>query len=107
MNPPSPSTSPPWTRAVSARRDVPNTFQFVVGLVAVALTALALYPLARVVVRAVFVDGRLSTSVLTALFDEDHIGSVLAYTGLIVGLSGGAALVIGSLLAWLNERTNS
>lgn len=76
------------------------------ALVAV-LGALALYPLALVATRPFVTDGHLDLSPIHDAVTLPDFGSLLWHTAAVVGVSGVAALAIGSVLAWLNERTDA
>lgn len=75
--------------------------------VAVILALLSFLPLLAVLVRAFVVDGRLDLSALVETFATPGLGQTLINTFSVTIASGVAALVVGSVLAWLNERTNA
>jgi iron(III) transport system permease protein len=70
------------------------------------LAFLAVYPLGRIVVRLFYDDGRLSLAPLARAFEQPLLG-VTVSTVIVVGTSATLALLIGSLLAWINERTDA
>lgn len=72
-----------------------------------ALALLAVYPLALVVVRPFVSDGRFDPSPIRDTLGQPYFGTLMLHTAIVVGASGVAALVIGALLAWLNERTDA
>ena len=72
-----------------------------------AAAALILYPLARVLIRLFFVDGSLNLEPLRRVIELENLGTLLLNTVVLVVVGGGIALVIGSVLAWLNERTDA
>lgn len=76
-------------------------------VLAVALGALAVYPLSLVVVRPFVTGGHLDLTPIRQTLALPDLGTLLWHTALVVGASTVAALVIGSLLAWVNERTDA
>lgn len=76
--------------------------------VLVFFALLAFYPLFRVVLRLFFNEsGAFDTSALQTMFVQDGVGTLLANTVIVVGASAVFALLIGSVLAWINERTDA
>lgn len=84
-----------------------SAFGSAVGAIAVILTLLTVYPLARVLLRLFVVDGRLDFSSLANVATLKDLPQLLTATVIVVGGSGVAALMVGSVLAWLNERTDA
>jgi iron(III) transport system permease protein len=76
-------------------------------VVACGLMFLTLYPLARVILQLVVVDGRLDFSALATVATLTDLPQLLGTTVIVVGASGVVALVVGAVLAWLNERTDA
>jgi iron(III) transport system permease protein len=76
-------------------------------IVALLLAALCLYSLGRVLVGIFVRDGQLDLSTLATTFQMEGLGDILLNTALIVGGSGLIAIVVGGVLAWLNERTDA
>lgn len=70
-------------------------------VLAVLVAAAVLYPVGRMIARAV------GSGSPTEAFTEGDFGGLLGSTVLLVVASGLIALAIGSLLAWLNERTDA
>lgn len=92
-------------RSMSRLRVSP--FLVVCTVVASGLAAMALYPLIRVVGQLFVVDGRPSIApVQEALAQPDLVG-LLGRTTAIVIASSALALLVGGLLAWINERTDA
>ncbi|GAA4431117.1 iron ABC transporter permease [Georgenia halophila] len=85
----------------------PSGFAIVSGVLAVAFAVLAIYPLSAVAVRAFFPGGQLNATVWEEVFAEPDLGQVLLNTLLVIVGSGGVAIVVGSVLAWINERTDA
>jgi iron(III) transport system permease protein len=75
--------------------------------VGLALVTLATYPLLRVVVRLFWVDGALTVDPIRNTLAEPDLFELVWNTMVVVLASGVLALVGGSLLAWLNERTDA
>ncbi|TYB57397.1 iron ABC transporter permease [Nonomuraea sp. PA05] len=82
-------------------------FQVAGMLLALALGALAVYPLALVVVRPFFTGGRIDLTPIRETLAQPELTTLLWHTAVVVGGSGLAAMVIGSALAWVNERTDA
>lgn len=77
------------------------------AVIAIGLALLAVYPLALVVVRPFVVDGRIDLTPIRETLAQPDLGRLLWNTAVVVGLSTVAALVVGSVLAWVNERTDA
>jgi iron(III) transport system permease protein len=73
----------------------------------VILSVLVLYPLARIVTELFWPAGRFDLSGLTALTTIPDVVDTFVDTALIALSSGFLALLVGSVLAWLNERTDA
>ncbi len=76
-------------------------------LVAAALASLAVIPLGRVVVGLFYVDGSFTLQPLRDTLAIDDLLPLIGNTLIVVFISGVLALVIGSVFAWLNERTDA
>ncbi len=100
------STSAPPTVPMGAvpvtRRKRPSPLTVASVVLACAMGALGIIPLAAVAISAL-TQGQ---EVLEALAKEDVLG-LLRNTLIVVGVSTVLALVIGALLAWVNERTDA
>ena len=77
------------------------------ALVALFMAAIAVYPLGTVLVRIFFTDGQLDLSPLRRTFDQPGLGTLVKNTLIVVIGSAAIALVIGGVLAWVNERTDA
>lgn len=84
-----------------------GSFNAVSLTLAAALSLLVLYPFALVIVRAFVGDGGIDLSPLISAYSEQNLLELLFNTAVITGLSGIAALTVGTSLAWLNERTDA
>lgn len=82
-------------------------FETIAWLVGFALVGLATYPLLKVLQRLFFVDGSFTLEPIEATLDQPDLWSLMYNTIVVVLASGVLALVGGSLLAWLNERTDA
>lgn len=101
---PSPSFAPvPLRRGGNGFR----AFTMLSVTLAITLAILALYPLSRVLLRAVWVDGAVSFSAFSAAFDRPDLALVIFNTAGVVLASGALALAFGGGLAWLIERTDA
>jgi len=94
------------SRLGRALRNVTPFSVLTLGVVS-ALAFLAMYPLGRVVVRLFWVDGAPTIEPFRKLANEQDLGSLIFNTVVVVVASSVAAALIGSVLAWLNERTNA
>ena len=99
-------------KVVSPRRRVAakfavTPFNLFGGGVAVLLALLAFLPLLAVLVRAFVKDGQLDMSAFAETFAVEGLGQTLINTFSVTIASGLVALVVGSVMAWLNERTNA
>lgn len=90
---------------LSGRRLSP--FNVASGVIAVVLAAAAVYPLVRVLTRLVWDDGAFDISPITQTFTQRTVWRSVLHTVIVVAISGALAMVIGSCLAWLNERTDA
>lgn len=98
-------STPPARRRVTRLTLTPFT---VLGItVAAVLALLSFLPLLAVLLRAFVVDGQLDLSALTETFATPGLGQTLINTFSVTIASGFIALLVGSTLAWLNERTNA
>lgn len=75
--------------------------------VALFLAFIAIYPLARTLFRLFVKDGQLDVSALSQTWSLPDLASLLGNTVFIVVASGLLSLIVGSVLAWLNERTDA
>ncbi|MGO2110575.1 MAG: ABC transporter permease [Pseudoclavibacter sp.] len=85
----------------------PSSFKIGSGILAIAFAALVIVPLGAVTLRAFAPEGQLTGTVWGEVFAEPDLGTVLLNTLIVVVGSGLVSLVIGSVLAWVNERTDA
>ena len=98
--------------AIPARARPLGRFRFspltVISYLVVGFFALlAIYPLTLVLVRLVYSDGRFDPTPLWLMVTQPDVGTLLFNTLAVVGASSVLALVIGSIMAWINERTDA
>lgn len=75
--------------------------------IAVLFALLALYPLGAVVHRLLFSGGGLDLGPVRETLAEPGLVGLVVNTVVVVVASGAVALVIGTALAWVNERTDA
>lgn len=104
-----PATTSTASRASLVRRLRPagGVFGLVSLVVAVVFAALGVVPLVRVLVRLFWVDGSLTLAPVREALAIPDVGTVLGHTLIAVGASSVLAFVIGTTMAWLNERTDA
>lgn len=96
-------------RTLLARlREKPSAFSVFSVAVVAFFALLAFYPLLLVVLR-LFVNetGEVDLTAFREIFTQDSVGLLLFNTIVIVAASAIVSLVIGSILAWINERTDA
>jgi iron(III) transport system permease protein len=93
------------TVARPARRR-PKALEIVGLVVAVAFVALVLYPLGSMLVNTFFPNWTIDLSAFASLAADKSLLATIGSTVLVVVVSGCLALVIGSVFAWLVERTD-
>jgi iron(III) transport system permease protein len=91
----------------SGLRDSGGPFQAISVIVAVVVALLILYPLGRVLIRLFWVDGSFNLDAFTNVLELPGLGKLLLNTVFVVAAGGGIALILGSVLAWFNERTDA
>lgn len=77
------------------------------GLVALTVFLVLAYALFSIIEGTFYKDGHLSLSALREALSQPGLISLFADTALVVGASGAFAIVMGGLLAWVNERTDA
>jgi iron(III) transport system permease protein len=84
-----------------------SAFSLVAATLGMATAALVLYPLVQMFVSFLFEDGRLDLSSFSKAWNQPGTVRMLINTLIVVVASTSLAVVIGSLFAWLNERTDA
>ncbi|MFM9972179.1 MAG: ABC transporter permease [Burkholderiales bacterium] len=77
------------------------------AVVVLIMAALILIPMLRMIARAFMVDGVVNFAGAMSVLREPWLPRVLMNTAIAIGASTLIALVIGSVMAWLNERTDA
>lgn len=95
-----------WGGPWGANRSI-SLFGSISLIVALTLAALSVYPMSQVIVRLVYSDGRFTLRPLAAALQLPDFVELIINTVTIVGASSAVALLVGSLLAWLNEKTDA
>lgn len=90
----------------TSRRRPPNGFVVFAALVSTTITVLILYPLLQTVAAVFFPDGRFDPTPILAALKEPELLSLLRNTVLVVLGSTAIAVAIGSVFAWLTERSD-
>jgi iron(III) transport system permease protein len=86
---------------------LPGWFEGATLAIAAVLIAIVIVPLARVLARMFYVDGSFTIAPIRKTLAVPDLGEMLLETLIVVGASSALAFVIGTLLAWVNERTNA
>ncbi|WBB75631.1 iron ABC transporter permease [Micromonospora sp. WMMD1128] len=107
LAPPGPDAEPEISAPARAARRRITPFTTIAVTVATVLAVLATYPILRVAVGLVYVDGRLTVEPIRDVLAVPDLVTLIVNTLVAVVVSGVVALVVGSILAWLNERTDA
>jgi iron(III) transport system permease protein len=91
-------------RSVKHARDY---YGYSVILLSFIIILLVAYPIGRMILRIVVVDGELRLLEMFAVFRAAWLPKVLMDTSIAVVSTTIGALAIGAVLAWLNERTDA
>jgi iron(III) transport system permease protein len=92
-------------RAIPLRRR-PGGFALFAALVSAAVTALILYPLLQAGLAVFFPGGQFDPGPIVAVLNEPALMLLLRNTILLVLGSTAVAVAVGSVFAWLTERTD-
>jgi len=98
---------PADARRRRAGRRLPTSFDLVALVLAGVLLVLVCFPLLRVLVRMFYKDGHLTFEAISKTLAVDDLGELLFDTLVVVLGSSVLAVLVGSLLAWANTRTNA
>jgi iron(III) transport system permease protein len=93
--------------AARMRPRLPAPYLLITWLAIAVLAFLIIYPLGRMLVRTFLVDGRLMLAPAAKLFAEPWLPTVLMNTAIVVVCSTILAVLVGGVLAWVNERTDA
>jgi iron(III) transport system permease protein len=72
-----------------------------------ALLLLIVYPLISTLIRTFVVNGSIDLSPFSAIFHDADFRIACRNTAILFVSAGPLALIVGSLFAWINERTNA
>ena len=99
----------PGHRLLQRRQFSRNFTPFAVlsGLVIAVMAFLAMYPLFRVALRMVYNDGRFDWRPLSSMLDQPGLIMLLYNTIIVVVTSAVVSVLIGAVMAWINERTDA
>ena len=84
-----------------------SPFKAITIMVALLVGALAVYPLLRVLFGLFVSNGHLDLTSIKAAVEMPNFAQLLIDSVIVVGASGIFALCLGSVMAWLNERTDA
>ena len=98
---------PPLVSRLRSLGDKITPFKILSVLVAVFFAFIAIYPLSHVLFRLFVNDGRLSLAALRAIFMQPDVGVLLLNTCIVIVLTAICSLILGSVMAWINERTDA
>jgi iron(III) transport system permease protein len=84
-----------------------SVFDLVTIIIALVLIAIVVVPLFRVLIGLFFVDGQFTLEPIRRTLAVPDLGRLILDTLIVVAASSLVALVIGVLLAWVNERTDA
>lgn len=82
-------------------------FEAISLVIGLALIAVVMVPLLRVLIGMFWADGEFTVQPIARTLSLPDLGELLRNTAIVVVASSGLALIIGVALAWLNERTNA
>lgn len=107
VRPPTVGTQSAPPAKVKARKRSVGLFSGVSGLLIVGMLAITVLPLLAVMVQAFFVDGSFSFDVIRETLAMPELGTVMFNTVIAVVATGIVSILIGGVLAWLQERTDA
>lgn len=84
-----------------------STFPWLLRLTGLLFGALMLIPLGVMVMRLLFPDWQFNTDAVRDVWNMSGLWSMLRNTIIVIAVSGALAAIIGSVFAWLNERTDA
>ena len=101
-----------WGRGVIGMADRASPrkvdlFGLFTALVVLLVLALIAFPIGRMILRAFSVDGAPSLAIVRDVLSQTWLPDVALNTVTVVAASTVVSLVVGSMLAWLNERTDA
>ncbi len=103
-----PETTAPQRYARWAQQVRHRPLHAITAAVTLVLCALLLYPLVIMIWRTFVLDGDvIGFDEFERVFTDPRTRSVIVNTAIILFTAGPLALVVGGMLAWLNERTDA
>ena len=84
-----------------------NVFTLLSVLLVGLVAWLILYPILQTWIKTLFADGHFHSSAFTDVFGSSVFWTAVRNSTIIVAFSGALALIFGSIMAWLNERTDA
>jgi iron(III) transport system permease protein len=84
-----------------------SVFRITTLVLALLCCVTVLYPVYRIISSLVYSGGHFSAASFTQFFRTPDIGSAILNTVIVVVVSSAIAIVIGTALAWVNERTDA
>lgn len=85
----------------------PSVQDVIAAAAALLLIGAIAYPLIRTIAQAIFPQGTLDLGAFGTVAGAPYLGRMLGTTLLVVGVAAVFAILIASVFAWLNERTNA
>lgn len=110
---PAPPTRPrvsatvPLDAVPVARERTFSPFNLIALLLALISIALIVWPLVNAFIGAFVIDGELDLDAFARVFSDRQFHIALTNTAIIMITAGPLAIIVGAVLAWLNERTNA
>lgn len=77
------------------------------GLLAAIMLALVIFPIGAMFVRELFPGGQVNTEAFEIVLASSTFWAATANTAIVLAVSGSISILIGTLFAWLNERTDA
>lgn len=102
-----PSAAPTLLAQLRARSAGVSPFGIGVAALTLVVMAVVLYPVGRMFIRVMFIEGQLRTDAFRDVVGSSWFSGVWAQTLSTIVIAGSIALVIAGVFAWLNERTNA
>jgi iron(III) transport system permease protein len=97
------------TRIRPSRRllRLPDALGALTLILSLALLVLIIYPLISTLISTFVVNGSIDLSPFSAIFHDAEFRVACRNTAILFVSAGPLALIVGSLFAWINERTNA
>lgn len=82
-------------------------FESMNGVLAVVMLLLVVFPIGAMFLRELFADGTLNTRAFRDVLGSAPFWTAARNTLIVLSVSGAISILIGTLFAWLNERTDA